>query len=166
MRRVATIAGITPMAIYRHFASREALLARVADAGFERVAGQWRDKPQPHDARARLVSQLGGFLDFALSEPMLYDYLFLEQREQGRRFPVDFRAGRSPTLNLVVEALDDGVRQGLFQIEDVWETALVGVAMIQGLIQLYRGGRTGLSETDFRALCNRSIERFLDGLEV
>lgn len=165
MRRVATIAGITPMAIYRHYANREALLGHVADVGFERIAEQWRGKPQPDDVRERLLGHVDGFLHFALSEPNLYDYLFLERRGQARQFPDDFRAGGSPTLNLVVDALERGLQQGLFGIDDVWETALDGVALIQGLVQLYRGGRIGLSESEFRALCRRSVERYIDGLE-
>jgi AcrR family transcriptional regulator len=38
MRRVATAVGITPMALYRHFADRDGLLNALADAGFEKLA--------------------------------------------------------------------------------------------------------------------------------
>ena len=35
MRRVADAVGITPMAVYRHFANRAALLNALADEGFD-----------------------------------------------------------------------------------------------------------------------------------
>ena len=41
MRRVAERVGITPMAIYRHFPSREALLKRLSDDSFNSTARQW-----------------------------------------------------------------------------------------------------------------------------
>ena len=40
MRRVAKAVGITPMAIYRHYADRTALLNALADEGFEELAAQ------------------------------------------------------------------------------------------------------------------------------
>ncbi len=39
MRRVATAVGITPMAIYHHFADRRALLNFVVDREFTKYSG-------------------------------------------------------------------------------------------------------------------------------
>jgi AcrR family transcriptional regulator len=44
MRRVATTLGVTEPAIYRHYESREALLAEVSLRGFEPLAGKMRDE--------------------------------------------------------------------------------------------------------------------------
>lgn len=41
MRRVADAVGITPMAIYRHFANREILLKRLSDDSFQAMAQEW-----------------------------------------------------------------------------------------------------------------------------
>ncbi len=40
MRHVAKAVGITPMALYRHFANREGLLNALADAGFTELAAR------------------------------------------------------------------------------------------------------------------------------
>jgi AcrR family transcriptional regulator len=45
MRRVASAVGITPMAIYRHFPNREALLRAVAARGWATFAGPHPEQP-------------------------------------------------------------------------------------------------------------------------
>jgi AcrR family transcriptional regulator len=45
MRRVASAVGITPMAIYRHFPNREALLRAVAARGWATLSGPDPDQP-------------------------------------------------------------------------------------------------------------------------
>jgi AcrR family transcriptional regulator len=44
MRRVAVTVGITPMAIFRHYANRAALLNALADEGFEELARRFAGK--------------------------------------------------------------------------------------------------------------------------
>ncbi|WP_250029338.1 TetR/AcrR family transcriptional regulator [Paractinoplanes maris] len=65
MRRIATELGCDPMAIYRHFPNREALLDAVADAVVEEVAVPGGD--QPWDERIRGV--LTGMRTVALRHP-------------------------------------------------------------------------------------------------
>jgi AcrR family transcriptional regulator len=166
MRRVAAAAGVTPMTIYRHFANREALLAAVADTSFAEIAQRWAARPRSTDFDARWAELLDDHLDFALGEPRLYDFMFTEAREGARRWPDDFRAGGSPSLNLVAHALGDGVQQGVLRDEDVWDWTLTFAALIHGLVQLYRGGRVGLPEADFRSLCHRLVGKVLDGFRA
>jgi len=163
MRRVATAAGVTPMTIYRHFANREALLATIADSSFATIAQRWADRPVTAGFDARIAELLDDHLDFALGEPHLYDFVFTERREGARRWPDDFRAGDSPSINLVARALTSGVEQGVLRDDDVWDWALIFAALLHGLVQLYRGGRIGLTEPEFRLLCHRLVEKVLRG---
>jgi WHG domain-containing protein len=103
-------------------------------------------------------------VDFALAQPRLYDYMFTERRDQARKFPDDFRARKSPTFNLVADAISDGVDQGLFSDDDIWETSLMFAALLHGLIQLHHGDRIGMPDPAFRALCLKLAERMIDGL--
>src|SRR5262245_56437886 len=41
MRRVAAAVGLSPMAIYRHFPNREALLKRIGDDSFDAIVRHW-----------------------------------------------------------------------------------------------------------------------------
>jgi AcrR family transcriptional regulator len=164
MRRVAAAAGITPMAIYRHYPGRQGLLDRVAELSFAELAASWEAKPRPPDARGRVAEGMRDLLDFALAQPQLYRYLFIEQRPSARHFPEDFRSGGSPTMNLLVVAIEDGIRAGAFHSDDAWEVALTAAALAHGLIGLYQVGRIRLSEPEFRDLFASSMGRLLDGM--
>lgn len=168
MRRVATAVDVTPMAIYRHYPNREALLAAVADASFAELSQRWgkRAWPEDTDLPTHLSAVIGDHLDFALGDPWLYAFLFTERREGARSFPGDFRAGRSPTLNLVAETLSEAIRRGALRDCDVWELALVLAALMHGLVQMYHGGRIDLPEPSFRALCESAVWRVLDGVRT
>ncbi|GAA4907865.1 TetR family transcriptional regulator [Stackebrandtia albiflava] len=165
MRRVAAATGITPMAIYKHYPNRRALLRTAADTAFADIGAAW-DRPRPDDFTERCDSLMNDFLDFALGKPNLYAFLLAERRDEARRFPEDFADGASPTFAPVVALMNDGMREGILRRDDPLETALVITSHTQGLVQLYLAGRIGLSETDFRALCRRTVQRIFDGLKA
>lgn len=164
MRRVAKAVGITPMALYRHFADREGLLHALADAGFEELASRVAAADRPGEPEERLMKNLDVFVDFGLEKPRLFELMFLKRREGARRFPGDFRAGRSPTAKYSAAALEAGMEQGIFRQGDVWEITFEVGALLQGLVMLYVGGRVGTSEQEFRAMCHRAFGRYLHGI--
>jgi len=164
MRRVAAAVGITPMALYRHYPSREALLGEVCDAAFDEVAGAWRVSPRRHNPEDDLLAAADAMIDFALARPRLYSYRFTERRDRARRFPDDFIDGQSPTLNVVVADLEDGMSRGVFRRDDPWATAFTVAAQLHGLIALYLGGRIAMAEPAFRDLCHDCLRRLLHGI--
>lgn len=165
MRRVAEAAGITPMAIYRHFKSRDDLLKRIGDDGFEAIASHWHARNTGSDVLARVMSLQRIYLDYALAHPHLFDHAFSTPRTDARRFPSDFRARRSPTLNVVVDAVIEAQAAGLLRRDDPWDVAMTLWAHSHGLIALYRVGRFDYDERGFRAFYEASLARLLDGLK-
>ncbi len=163
MRRVAADAGVTAIASYRHFPSREALLRAVVDAAFEELGTNWGKRVTEADFETRFYGLLDDFLDFALGRPNLYTFLVADRRDGVRRFPEDFRAGRSPAFTPVIEIVEQGMRDGVLRVDDPLEAALAITTPVMGLVQLYLGGRMDMSEEDFRALCRRTVGRVLNG---
>jgi AcrR family transcriptional regulator len=166
MRRVAADAGVTTMATYRHYPSREALLRTVADTAFADLGQGWGKRSEAGDFDSLREGLLDDFLDFALGKPNLYTFLMMERRDGVRRFPEDFRESGSPAFTPVVELVEQGMRDGVLRRDDSLEVALAIATPAEGLVQLYLGGRIGLSEQNFRALCKRTIGRVLDGLRA
>jgi AcrR family transcriptional regulator len=165
MRRVAEAVGLTPMAIYRHFSNREALLKRISDDAFTEVAQQWQNRAQHPDLMHGLLHSMENYLDYALRQPHLFDYSFSVPREDARRFPEDFRARRSPTLNVIADMLAEGMRQGLLREADPWDIAMTLWAQGHGLIALYHAGRFSYDEAQFRAFYLQSFGVLFDGIK-
>ncbi|HEY1902586.1 MAG TPA: TetR/AcrR family transcriptional regulator [Terracidiphilus sp.] len=164
MRRVADAVGITPMAIYRHFPDRAGLLNAVADQGFEELAARLVGMRFKGGMEDRLTKMGETYLDHALKNPRLFELMFLKAREGARRYPRDFKAGRSPTANLMVDVLRSGMESGYFRKDDPWELTFEMGALSHGLIMLYLGGRMNMSAARFRALYQRSFRRYIHGI--
>ncbi|MGZ5198320.1 MAG: TetR/AcrR family transcriptional regulator [Telluria sp.] len=165
MRRVAEAVGITPMAIYRHFSNREALLKQISDDAFAEVAANWSAGAQYLDLMPALLHSMESYLDYALQHPHLYDYSFSMRRDDARRFPEDFHARRSPTLNVVADVLATGIHSGLLREGDPWDFAMTLWAQAHGLIALYRAGRFSYDDAQFRVFYLRSLGVLVDGIK-
>jgi AcrR family transcriptional regulator len=165
MRRVAEAVGITPMAIYRHFANREMLLKRISDDAFAEVAQLWLERSRHPDLMPGLLQSMENYLDYALQHPHLFDYSFSVPRGDARRFPEDFRARRSPTLNVIADLLAEGMRRGLLRDGDPWDLAMVMWGQAHGLISLFRAGRFSYDEAQFRAFYLQSFGVLFDGIK-
>lgn len=164
MRRVGDAVGITPMAIYRHFPNRDALLRRISDDSFNEIAGHWSARGVGGDVLDRLLSVQRIYLDYALAHPHLFDHAFSDVRPDARRFPEDFHARLSPTLNVVADVVDEAMEAGVLKRDDVWDVAMTLWAHSHGLIALYRAGRFSFDDAAFRGFYDASLRRLVDGL--
>jgi AcrR family transcriptional regulator len=165
MRRVADAVGITPMAIYHHFSNRQALLNTITDEQFATFLSYIEARPMHGSPEAQLVSAMEAYIDYAVDRPRIFDYVFSQPRPGARRYPDDFRARRSPTLNPIADAVRAAMRDGLLEKDDVWEVALELWALTHGYVALYRAGRFNLTEKEFRALVRRALRRLIHGLK-
>jgi AcrR family transcriptional regulator len=164
MRRVGAAVGITPMAVYHYFESRADLLRFITNREFEKLVDYMRAQPPSRKHEQRLMHVMDYYLDYAFEHPRVFDYVFSQHRSDARRFPVDFRARRSPTMNVVADTVEAAMQKGLIRKDDVWEVAMELWAHVHGYVALYRAGRFGLSKNQFRQLCQRSLKRLIDGL--
>jgi AcrR family transcriptional regulator len=166
MRKVASVVGITPMALYRHYPNRDGLLNTLADAGFTELAAKLTDLRLTGRNERQLQKVLDAFVDHAFESPRLFELMFLTKRAGARQYPEDFRMRRSPTATVSADIIARGMEAGEFRKDDVWEIVFETGAMMQGLIMLYLGGRMAMSPAEFRAFYRRSFARYLNGLRA
>ncbi len=158
MRNVAKAAGVSAMAIYKHFPSRDALLKGATETENHRIATYFRRASCR--AGAKGLDGMLGYLDYALDHPQLFEYLFSSQREDAIAFP----KGPLPSLQLLHEAVVQAIRGGRLRQDDSMEVALAIWAHAHGLISLYLAGRIRLPRSSFRRLYIKSLDRLLQGL--
>jgi AcrR family transcriptional regulator len=164
MRRVAKAAGITAMAVYRHFPDRAGVLNALADAGFAELTARLSGIRKSKNIEKRLNAILDIYLAFALTNPRLFELMFFARRAGTRQYPADFKTQQSPTANVAAEAIEDGMASGHFRKDDAWEITFEMGALLQGMVMLYLGGRMAMEPQEFRAFCNRSFRRYFRGI--
>jgi AcrR family transcriptional regulator len=152
LREVTRIVGVVPNAAYRHFAEREGLLAAVRDAAIGQLAQRMADgmrrvrarRGTPTGARRRLRAVGQAYLDFARTEPGLFDTAFTA---------TDYhppRAGNAEPgpFELLKAALDELGEAGLLEPARTLNVAYPTWATVHGLAVLFRGPLHSLSDRD------------------
>ena len=157
LRNVAKKIGITPMAIYRHFEDKDALIDALVLDGLAEWSARVEALP-PCKGFAKLAQIGEAYLDFALKEPRRFEAAFLLPSRKARRYPDDFLAGRSPAGNIQLKVLEEAIAEGLIAAPPI-EILITNAGLSQGLITLYRAGRIAGGEEEFRALYRRAMQR-------
>jgi AcrR family transcriptional regulator len=161
LRSVGAAAGLSAMAVYRHFENKEDLLRALAEQAF----AEWSERVQvirESDLRAWFRKAMRAYVEFSLDEPGRFDLCFVLKTQVERIYPDDFRAGKSPAVSLVMQRIEAGQRAGYLKDDDSLEMAMFAWAELHGLVMLHRAGRFGMSRKDFIALCKRCSDRALD----
>jgi AcrR family transcriptional regulator len=163
MRRIADKVGITPMAIYKHYPDKDALLNALMLDGFAaweaRVAAV-----KAHEPLAWALAMGEAFLDFALKEPRRYEAAFMLKASAARRYPGDFTAGRSPVISKMMALIDQAKSQGLVADIPTIDIIISFTALTQGLVDMYRAGRFS-DETQFRAAYRKALVHCIQSFE-
>jgi AcrR family transcriptional regulator len=161
LRSVAKRIRITPMAIYRHFDSKEALVDALVLDGLARWSARVEALPSAEGV-AKLEQVGEAFLAFALEEPRRFEAAFLIHSKKARRYPDDFVAGRSPAGTVQLEAIEQAMADELLEADSAIEILMTNAALAQGLVTLYRAGRIAGGEAGFRKLYRRAMRRVME----
>lgn len=164
IRKVAARAKLSPMALYRHFADKDALLNALVQEGL----GAWEKRV--HTLRAQdpvewLYELSEAFLDFALTQPHLFDAAFFLPAPHARHYTDDFVAGRSPVIAMLMVRLDQARIDGRLSDQPSLEIALELSALAQGMVSMQRANRFA-SEKQFKALFRTALRHCIESFST
>jgi len=166
MRQLAGEVQLTPMALYRHFANRDALLTAIADHYFADMADRWQGHTKGHDYEQALILIGIDLVDFSIEHPHLYQLMFIEPRPGARDLYDIATSSASPTLGIVMECVRQGMATGALQGNSAQEISLALAGQLHGLIALRHGGRLHMSDAGFRSLCQNACTRVLTAYKM
>ncbi len=159
MRTVAARSGITPMAIYRHYANRDALVRAVCGEGhriFFEYLQRSLSEPGPWE---RLLASGRAYLEFALDHPRDYALIFLDSS------PALHAAGPgwqdAATFRFLVDRIRECADERLLKTDDPEDAALSIWAQVHGLVSLFLAGKLQVDRPAFESLYFRSVGRFI-----
>ena len=151
LREVARRAGVSAMAPYRHFVDKAALLAAIAEVGFERLTAAQLAADAHHDASEALVGQGVAYVDFACENPALFRLMF--GAGGAERTGELARVGRR-SFDVLARRV-----AGMVPPADVETTTLLCWAQAHGLASLAVDGQLGDKAELPRALAARVLHR-------
>jgi AcrR family transcriptional regulator len=151
LREVTRMVGVVPNTAYRHFADRDALLAAVRDAALRELAQRMADGMSqvrarahtPTGARLRLSAVGKAYLDFARTEPGLFETAFTATEH-----PPKGANDEPRPFDHLKAALDDLVKAGVLQPAHRPNIEYPTWAAVHGLAVLLRGPLRPLPERE------------------
>ncbi len=156
LREVARRVGITPMAVYRHFADKEALLERLFARGFEQLRDTLAPALEAKTPDDRLRRTFHAYLQFATASPHAYALVF---ERPMRPDPDRPRRMQVPAFRFVVDRVAEAMDAGVLPAADPEHVALDLWALTHGLVTLRRAGKLQLDPDAFAAYFDGMIER-------
>jgi AcrR family transcriptional regulator len=143
LRAAARRAKVSAMAPYRHFADKEALLAAVAEYGFQQLGARLTAATATAPDRAGLAALGVAYVVFARDEPSLFKLMFGPTIEKKSAHPALDEAGCAcfNVLRRAVEAAGFSDREA-----DLDDVSLACWSLVHGLSALIVDGR--LAEDD------------------
>lgn len=140
LRELAKSIGVTPMAAYRHYPSKESILLALASEGFEKLGSRFEEvlKKDPAD----LKSIGAAYVEFAIENPVYFRVMFHPDLHVTKRAdkkleprPEDERAYR-----LLLECVTVNQQRGLFKNKDTEAIAITAWSTVHGLATLMVNG--------------------------
>ena len=143
--------GVVPNAAYRHFADRDALLAAVRDEAVRQLARRMAagmsqvraGAHTPTGARLRLQAVGSAYLEFARSEPGLFDTAFTATDH-----PAGGGSDEQQPLDLLQAALDDLVQAAVLEPARRPNIEYPTWATVHGIAVLIRGPLRSLPDRE------------------
>jgi len=139
LRGLATQVGVSVAAVYRHFPSKEALLAEIATDGFVRLSAlckQALPRRGETGARERLQRLSDLYIEFALGSPAHFRLMFGHYRLNG--FPA-LRAAADCSFGYVVDVARGIAEEAGAQPEWVMPLANAAWSLVHGYVHLEMG---------------------------
>jgi AcrR family transcriptional regulator len=167
LREVARRARVSEAAPYWHFASKEALVAGVAEQGFTALAALMAEVRRRVKDPHRQLQQLGvAYVQFALAHPSHLRVMFGPEVHDKSAHP-SLKVAAERAFSLLVGTISEGQRAGRVRNGDPEELAVAAWALVHGLSALLIDGqlrRRVRSDHEARLLATRVTKLLQNGL--
>jgi AcrR family transcriptional regulator len=161
LRTVAAEVGLTPMAIYRHFRDKDALLMALVEEGFVALEVRFADAVKANAPLETIERVLVAYAEFALAEPNAFELMFLVRRPGVPKAPASLRVSQSPSFEAAIRAIRAAMEAGDLPEGDPGDLILMAWATAHGLIALHLTGRFGDDDEVFRSIYRRTLTRLI-----
>jgi AcrR family transcriptional regulator len=165
MRKLAREVGVTAPALYRHYESREHVLADVVREAYGEFTGKLYRALEGATPLERFFRAGEGYLEFALKHPRWYQILFTAPEHLGMaKLPDDIEAMGCAVHQFWVDRVRECQDGGILKDGDPVQISLTMWAHAHGLVSLYHHGHFRMDEGTFRIQFERSGATMMRGV--
>lgn len=147
MREIAKRIEYTPTAIYHHFRDKQALIEELCRVDFHELGSAFQKLARIEDPGERLRRIGLAYVDFALTYPSHYRFMFMTVRPpvSARALGISDNEPDSHAYGMLRSTVADGIAAGRFRPEftDADELAQILWAAVHGIVSLHivKGGK-------------------------
>lgn len=166
LRQVARRVGVSHNAPYRHFEDKEALLAVVAEQGFQslRVAMEAARQVISPNSYQRLETIGVAYVNFALAHPFHYRLMFGEYRYNLSKYSALAEAEQQSFM-VLVNTIREGQVAGIFRSAEPVDMARVAWSLVHGQSMLALDNKLQVEQgEEFAAFLKFSSQMLIQGL--
>lgn len=168
VREAARRAGVSPAAPFRHFPSRAALMAAIAEEAMRRFCREadeaLKDSAEPL-ARMRAIGV--AYMRWALRNPEHFEIVSTASLFDFDANSSVFEADNSHLRGLSRSAVTEAAEQGQLRVNDADLVELAGRAMVYGFARMKIDGhfpRWGVKDADAERLAEAILDLFIAGV--
>ena len=157
LRGVGAALGVSRTALYRHFDDKQALLARVAAAGFTRFPDALAAAAAAAEARRAdpMPAMAAAYAGFARAHPSHYQTMFSGVLT-GSRHSAELEAHGAAAFGVLLTAIRRGQERGRIRTGNPQELAEITWALSHGIATLGMAGQLPSAPAKFEALAVRA----------
>ncbi|WP_456619889.1 MULTISPECIES: TetR/AcrR family transcriptional regulator [unclassified Bradyrhizobium] len=169
VREAARRAAVSPGAPFRHFPSRDALMAAVAEEAQRRFRTEIEaalGQASPADPLARFRAFGLAYLRWAMRNPAHFEII-----STGRYFAhgssAELTRDNAEIIALTERVLAEAAEQGLLRSDDLKRVQIAGRALVYGLARMNLDGhfpRWGVEEGEIERMAEGVIDLFIAGI--
>ncbi len=169
VREAARRAGVSPGAPFRHFASRDALLAAVAEEAqrrFRAEIGKALEQVTSDDPLARFRALGRAYLRWALRNPAHFEVISNGKLFDHAAAP-GVSADNAEIIAITESALTDANAKGLLRSHDLRVMQIAGRALVYGFARMKTDGhfpRWGVADAEIDAMADAVLDLFVAGI--
>lgn len=140
LRNLAKMVGVTPMAAYRHYPSKESILLAIAQEGFEKLGARFEEalRNDPTDLQAIGIA----YVKFAIENPVYFRVMFhpdLHGNKNREKMP-EPRAEDRSAYQLLLNCVSLNQQKGKFKNKNTDALAITAWSTVHGLASLMVNG--------------------------
>ena len=168
MRAIAAKIGYTPTAIYHHFKDKDALVAELSALDFRALTQALQRVSSIADPVVRFDKMGEEYVEFGLTHPMQYQFMFMTRRPQNGALDVTRGDPGAQCYDFLRQTCSDVIATGRLrpQFSDADELAQIAWGSLHGLValQVTRNDDPAFEWRDVRQTAARMRDALIRGM--